>query len=313
MANSKLPLEAIGERDMDLLLLEELHVSPDFGSWLVAKTYPSDVTFAKFVSARHSVVEGNGESDVEFVFEDAQGHTLALLVEDKISAAAQPDQALRYGQRAKKSTEAGWSQAARTCMVAPHRYLETSSDAAGYDARVTYEDIAAWFQDRANLDARAGYKADFVRAAIEQARRGYKVVKDEQVTDFWLKYWKDVSSLFPELELEEPGERGSQATWVVFGAKSLRKKRTLYHKLTMGAVDLSTELPASRVAELTRGWAPLLHHDMSVEGTGKSLSVRVKVRELDIRADYHDQVDAARAGMRAAYRLLYLSPALVAP
>jgi hypothetical protein len=152
-----------------------------------------------------------------------------------------------------------------------------------------------------------------MKAALDQARRGYTKVKDEAVTAFWKKYWVDVGDLFPELEMQTPGDCSGQATWIVFRPKSLQRPRTLNHKLTMGVVDLNTEYPATRVAELAGSWARLLAPDMSVVATGKSLSVRVTVSQLDIQADYGQQVTVAREGMRAAYRLLYLSRSLVAP
>jgi hypothetical protein len=304
-------LECIEERDMDLLLLEELHVSNAFAAWFVSKAF-QDQTFGAFISACHSVSEAAGESDLEFVFNDTQGRNTGLLIENKIGAVAQPDQALRYRQRAKKKTADGSWQSARTCIVAPQEYLDATPDAAGYDSKISYEDIADWFGQRAPNDVRAGYRKQFVRAAIEQLRRGYTQVKDETVTEFWRKYRKAVDALFPALQMYDPKYKSAQSIWVVFHPKALGKQRTLNHKMRMGVVDLNTEFPASRLQELSSAWAPLLEPDMSVVATGNSLSVRVEVHRVDVHRDYDAQADAASEAMRAAYRLLNLSPALVA-
>jgi hypothetical protein len=308
-----LALEAVAERDIDLLLLEELTVSNNFARWFISRTFPSDTVLNEVSSARHSVSDPSGESDLELVFVDARGRRLGLLIEDKVSAPAQPDQADRYRQRASRGVEAGSWAEARTCIVAPKRYLELSEDAQRYDASISYEDVVSWFEQTATNDPRAKYRAEIVTAALDQARRGYTKVRDEAVTAFWRKYWVDVDDLFPELEMQDPGDRSAQATWVVFRPKTLAPPRTLNHKLTMGVVDLNTEYPAARVPELGTAWTRFLAPDMSVVATGKSLSVRVTITQLDIQADYGQQVSVARQGMRAAYRLLYLSRALVAP
>ena len=299
MQSPPLPLETVSERDIDLLLLEELTVSENFARWFVKQASFSGSVLQRVESVRHSVSDASGESDLEIVFLDSHGRRLGLLVENKISAPGQPDQADRYRQRALRGVDAGSWEQAQICIVAPKAYLEASSGAQGYDAKASYEDIKSWFEEESGYGPRAVYRASVIEAALQQARRGYTLVKDEAVTAFWKKYWVDAADLFPELEMQEPNDRGAQATWIVFRPKRLGAPRSLNHKLTMGVVDLNTEYPASRVPELNSTWARLLESDMAVVA-------------LDIQADYARQVTEARAGMRAAYRLLYLSRALVA-
>ncbi len=49
MSARVIPIEALYERDIDLLLLEELSVSTDFAAWLVAQVF-TDVKLASFAS-----------------------------------------------------------------------------------------------------------------------------------------------------------------------------------------------------------------------------------------------------------------------
>ena len=61
------------ERDIDLLLLEELKVSPTFARWFAAQVAGVD-TFGSTSGAWHSVVDAeHGESDLIFVFRTPDG------------------------------------------------------------------------------------------------------------------------------------------------------------------------------------------------------------------------------------------------
>src|SRR5271168_2978551 len=84
-----IPIEAIYERDVDLLLLEELSESSEFASWLVDRPGLSDITFGSLDSVQHSVVDRGRESDLILTFLDADGGRHALLIENKIDAPAQ--------------------------------------------------------------------------------------------------------------------------------------------------------------------------------------------------------------------------------
>jgi hypothetical protein len=103
------PIEAIIERDIDLLLLEEMHASRDFVDWLISRTFDSNERCSEFISARHSVSNEGGESDLILVFRDMSGGTCGLLLEDKLNAPPQPDQAndIANGPRLAKMPASG--------------------------------------------------------------------------------------------------------------------------------------------------------------------------------------------------------------
>ena len=48
-------IECVAERDIDLLLLEEYHVSASFRSWLIGQAFEPDFCCGQFLGARHSV------------------------------------------------------------------------------------------------------------------------------------------------------------------------------------------------------------------------------------------------------------------
>ena len=82
-------IASVAERDIDLVVLEELSVSDEFRDWFSSRVYGAPVYQAE-IGAWHSVVSGAlGESDVLFVFTSQLGQRIALLIENKISAPPQ--------------------------------------------------------------------------------------------------------------------------------------------------------------------------------------------------------------------------------
>jgi len=309
MNQSILPVEALNARDMDLRFLEELCVSADFAEWVVRKTHLESVCFEAVDHAQHSVSDADGESDLVFVFRSAAGERRALLIENKVNAPAQPDQAKRYGDRAQSGLKEGRWTHYETCIVAPAQYLDAGQKADGYGARLSYEDIAEWVEKHGETSSRHLYRARLVRDAIARARRQGISRTDPQVTAFWKAYWADVSTLYPELELKEPSDKGPGSTWIVFRPRKLGKRRTLDHKLERGVVDLSLlSARAEDVGTLREKFRVVLSAGgLSVVPTGKSAAIRIKVTELNPWESYAVQSVAAREGMKAAYQLWVLA------
>src|SRR5262245_25450683 len=96
----ELRLESVDERDIDLLLLEELEVSEPFRRWFWSSCglgYPEHCAMA---GVWHSISHPKfGESDLIVLVCDGAGPATALLVENKVDAPPQPDQATRYRRR----------------------------------------------------------------------------------------------------------------------------------------------------------------------------------------------------------------------
>ena len=89
-------LEAVAERDIDLLLIEELHVDSSFRSWFYGLAWGTSDHDPTFLGAWHSLTHPeHGESDIVVLVEGAEGRKLAMLIEDKIDAITQPNQAGR--------------------------------------------------------------------------------------------------------------------------------------------------------------------------------------------------------------------------
>ena len=305
-------LEAVAERDVDLLILEELAVSPEFLAWWLEQVKAEGCKGAVIVRAQHSLTHPKlGESDLVVICSPPESEPYAILIENKINAPPQPDQALRYRQRGEAGVVAGTWKSFRTCIVAPQRYLDISGDANLYDARISYEAVRAWFLER-GADSRAEFRARLLAEAIEQARRGYTPEADERMTEFWHRYWECATEEFPEFNLPEPGSKPAGSTWVEIHPETLGSSRRIYHKLRAGFVDLQLDGTAGEVEAIKSSISSLLGTDTEVVVTGKSASVRVRVPPLDPFADFGEQVSEARAGMRAAFRLVYFARAISA-
>jgi hypothetical protein len=88
-------IEAVTERDIDLLLLEELSVSDEFPLWLYSIVAGANDA-PSCEGAWHSISDPSlGESDLIVIYENG----VAVLLENKIDAPAQPEQGQRYRAR----------------------------------------------------------------------------------------------------------------------------------------------------------------------------------------------------------------------
>lgn len=91
------------ERDMDLLIAEEISCSKQFLHLFLDVLGIQD---ASVDNVHLSKSDEDGETDITVVL-DIAGKKHGLLIEDKIDATAQPDQAGRYLKRGNRGIEKG--------------------------------------------------------------------------------------------------------------------------------------------------------------------------------------------------------------
>lgn len=299
------------ERDIDLLLLEELHVSPTFTSWIIERNYGPDVRCEQLLDAFHSLRNSiHGESDLVLRFQDDQSRVSAILLENKVGALPQPDQAVRYLKRGEEGVrENQWHQF-KTCIVAPSEYLLNTHDAQRYQIRISYEEIIEWFQREGSQNRRMQYKAEVIAAAIRCQAVGYQPIMHEGVSQFWIDYWQLVREEFPLLKMNKPDKKPTRSNWPMFNNPELGPGRRLIHKLSIGVVDLQISGTAKDVATLSKRWQPLLLPGMEIKITGKSLSIRCHVAPVDGKGALTQQIDAVRKALQAACSLLQISDSI---
>ena len=306
-----LHIPGVSERDLDLLLVEEFIASSDFCAWFLSQIGSNALSHVKLASVKKSVTDTTGESDVEARFEDEQGAALVLLIENKINAGFQPQQAERYQIRGKKYS--GRGDKITTVLVAPSRYFGDADALKGFDARVTHEAIRDWFAQNAKLGERRVYKQKLLDNAITKGTLGYNPIEDEPVTTFWSRYWKLAEEYAPELQMKKPSGKPADAGFIYFRAAQMSRKIVIaessitvdiVHKLPHGNVDLQFSGMGERLDELKSLYGTCMDHDMEIVKAAKSGSIRLKVPGLNANGNFEEQSACVVEGILASKRLL---------
>jgi hypothetical protein len=298
----KISIAGVCERDLDLFLLEEFLSNVRFLQWFASAAGVG--TNASLLEIRRSVTQTNGESDLELTLQSSEGNRVRLLIENKVNASFQPQQAERYRARAEGYVKAGHCVAARTVLIAPHRYLRDSLANKGFDVSISYEDVRAELEGHELVGSRIEYKRALLVAAIEKSCRGYQAEADEPVTAFWRSYWRLATEMAPELAMKEPHGKPSGAGHITFSPSRLPSRVNICHKLIDGNVDLQLKGWGKRISELDPVIGPKLDHGMNLARAEGSAAVRLKVPTLRTAESFESQQEVARAGIEAALHLL---------
>jgi len=295
------------ERDIDLLLIEEIHVDSSLLSWFYGLVWGTGDQELSFLGAWHSLTHPeHGESDIVVLAKGVDGRKLAILAENKIDAIAQPNQASRYRLRGDAGIEKNWWHQYRTCIVAPQAYLDVNSEVELYDVRISYESIKEWFGTKTG-DRRSKYKAKIIEFAIEQNKRGYQPEPHNGVTRFWFDYWQLSMEEFPGLQMKNPGVKPAGADWIRFNPIELKNASVVLHKLEDGAVDLTILRAGAGIERLKQLNESLLVDGLLMLKTRESAAIRIGVPKMNRFAEFAPQKDRARNGLLAVSRLIELS------
>jgi len=295
-------IEAIQERDIDLLLLEEFYSSESFRKWFLQKTVGLDSKSGRFIGTWHSVSHSDlGESDLIVKFSGANNEGWLFLIENKVDANFQPSQDLRYYKRGEKYIKEKHCKNFNTVIFAPTEYLEGMPLEIGFDFKISYEDLKEFFN---KTGLRNEYKSNFITSAIERARRGWKLIENKNITEFWKKYWQYIESSAPELEMSEPGAKPKRSTWVYFHPSNLDKNVHLIHKVEKGYVDLQISGKSGKFEVLKEKIEKLLNSNMRIQKTGKSIVIRIKVSKINMNKDFNTEKNAVAESIFVLKELL---------
>jgi len=302
MIEKKNFIEAVTERDIDLLLLEELTVSSEFCKWFISQVCNDKLKELKGVW--HSIADKRfGESDLVIIFITEDGIKYGLLIENKIGAVSQKEQYSRYDIRGAIGIENNLWDKYSICIVAPDLYLKTNNEAGKYKKNISYEKICNWFA--ANKSSkRYEFRAKMIKEAIEQNRRGYVITPDERVSAFWNEYFSFVIKHHKKLEMTEPGIKPANSDWPAFRPKILKKKMNIVHKLSRGAVDLQIFGMGDKLDEFYSSVSHLLKEEIELVKTGKSATLRITAPVVDRFLAFQDQINDVEQGLIAAEKLL---------
>jgi len=277
-------LEAVRERDIDMLLLEEWNVNPEFNAWFIHTITGHSPVILSAKGWHSTYDEGHGETDLRFEVQ-TEDHRYLFLVEDKIDAEAQENQGHRYKKRADYHNDTNAYSMVKTCIVAPEHYLNNNAEVKEYDHSISYEDICAFFREYTNN--RMDYKAHVFQSAINQERRGYQAIRDDVVTNFMRSYWLYIKNNYAGLIMKEPTIVPSRSDWPVLKLVWLPEKWKIRHKLSNGSLDLETTIRSESVDDLITS---LAQHAVTVVKTGKSISIRIAVPKIVKTDDFNSQI-----------------------
>lgn len=241
---------ALYERDVDLLLLDLLHSSEPFRRWFLAAALPSvapDLDTFEFRGAWHSVIDALGhESDLEADWWSPRHGAVTLLIEDKVDAACQPDQALRYLHRAARYRDEGLAQVTRTVLVAPATYpLRHQEDSAPFESHVALEQVATWVAG-AEPAGRGVYLAALLGHALRRWRWADSAEGDNrrgrQFPDVYAVLAEELARSQPDLRIRN--DPNAQNGWVYL--RSVRRDAAV--TLRYRFLDQWAELALARKA-----------------------------------------------------------------
>ncbi len=292
MNQSLLPVESIQERDLDLLLLEELSSDRSFREWFVNALNLPPVD--SFLGAWKSISAfGLGETDLLFSYKSEQS-TLFLLLENKLDTHFQEEQYSRYILRARNYEAKKECDSAFVVLVAPLNYCIQQNE---FEKYITYESIA----QRLEMEGtpRSLFKVQLIQIAIRKQRRGYRPTNSLPVQTFWKSYWTYLQNNSPSIPMKMPQEIPHKSDWPILKDKKLHNI-TFYHKLSQGIIDATlnkcTEEQATKIREYLPEWA-------SLKKNKKSYSIQVATDSLDRTKAFFNQIDSVDKSIRTFLRL----------
>ncbi len=285
--NANLPF-SVQERDIDLLLIEQLHVCRAFADWLTKRL---DLSGGVVETARHSVYREHGETDV-LVIVRLGDERIAVMIEDKIGAPMQPDQCGRYHLRGQKLCDEGAVKRYKTVLCAPAAYLTGVPGDQRWDDRVSLEEIGrslasvaypGWEWRHAILLAAASRQAR-AREADNKANHAY----DSVIVALKKGYREFVQAGYPQLQASS--QEGSDREYYL-KAGGLPPGIRFKHAFFRGEVSLIFE----------KAWVPTAQrhlHGNLPEGAwtvqhDSELHVRMPVEVMDPLRQFEEQEEIA--------------------
>jgi hypothetical protein len=207
------------ERDIDIMLAEELNVCHGFASWLLSKSKFSPKA-GRVVDVFVSKSDNLGESDLIALYVLGDGTRVAILIEDKIDAQLQPDHAGRYRKRAEREIAEGTFSDFDLFLCAPNAYRLGRPDTSAFDHFVPYEDIAEQIE-RQDSSIRAQYRAIFIREAASRPASNWARVQDDATDSFWTAMYDMATRDFPLLEMK-PRSVTKSNSWINFRPQCMK-------------------------------------------------------------------------------------------
>lgn len=286
MEEKIIPVEAIQERDVDLILLEEFTTDNSFCEWFINELDLPKIS-EKLGVWRSITGYGLGETDILFSYK-SESKTIYIMIENKLDASFQNKQYERYLQRAEKYVTDKSCDAAFTVLVAPKLFCENQSE---FERFVSYEQISKRLEftgTKRNL-----FKSNLLKIASEKLRRGYQPINSEPVQKFWHSYWKFKEDKYPNLQMKKPDIVPQNSDWPMLYDDNL-KGIVFYHKLGQGNTDATFKNFSNETEFKIR---EILPRKYELVKHSKSFSIRIFSGKTDRTKDFNTQQEAVNKGL----------------
>ncbi len=300
ISQKSLVVNGICEHDIDLLLLEEFIASESFRSWFFKKLKLDPGAILSH--AERSVLTVNGESDLELTLL-TKGKKVKILIENKIDAILQPNQAERYHERAKAYCDDDGCDRVMTVIIAPAVYFGSKAK-KGFDFFIHYEAIQKWFQRAKSLGPRRLYKLAALNQAIDRGQQGWQLIPNTTTTNFWQKYWALTEEIAPALRMRKPDTKPATSNFINFWPLSFPSDVSLIHKVPYGRVDLQFAGMGEKLGVIQKKYGEILSQNMRIEKAGKSAAIRIEIEDIDMQVPFEESEDKVKAALKAALSLL---------
>jgi hypothetical protein len=296
----KYPYITARESEVDSIVVEEIFCSKDFQNYLLSKMSLKDNS--ELIGAWKNIMPTNfGECDIVIEFIE-NNKKLAILIEDKIDAPEQPQQAERYHKTGKLLVQEGKIDQYISCLLCPKDYFKEGAPMEKYDKKITYEELLEYFEQQEN-SKRIQFKKMILQNGIIRAKTGYMQNIDEKTNNFYQYYEGIGRKNNPELEFQYKKPFTKDQSWVDIKPEMFSKNIKIIHKGDRGFVDL--QISKIDIDEFRKFMQDKLREGMTIHNTGKSFSVRILVSKLPQVSSmekfemYGDQIaDALNAASR---------------
>jgi hypothetical protein len=278
----------VREIHIDFLLEEEFRVNPNFLNQFIEDAGKHVDGPFSVESVKRSRADSFGEADLIVVYRRSEGNDqgTAILIEDKIRAEFQPDQSERYRKRGEQGKGRQWCDY-WTCLVASEKYVQGGVDKR-FDTTITLEKIKKWIA--ASEPERHAFKVEVIEEAIQKVGWLGPQQVDEPVTRFRALYFKCFEEFFADrihdVNMTVPGRSWEGETWFRIKSSLLQKGAYIYHKAPHACVDLT--FPNTR-SDLLNAALPFLEDGMTIEQTGQSAAIRLKVSPITDFANFEQE------------------------
>lgn len=138
--------------------------------------------------------------------------------------------------------------------------------------------------------------------AIEEKKKGYIIIENENVTKFWDNYYKYIEDNYSMLNINKVnGPRVTNANWPIFNTQI--KQIKIRHKSDRGYMNLKFHKMVEKYFDFYDLVKNSLEGDMTVHKTGKSVSVRLLVPKMDFKNEFTNYISEMKISMDSVVRL----------